>query len=109
MSSSKSTAASTLPNTYKDLWAFDLNNIGEVQHKLRIVRINGSSDNIAISRFNFIPKINRFWPAGTNYFLPIQFWPRLKLAIQSITPVADEFYNDYICNSVGVGEGPGAG
>ena len=99
---------SFVPNTYKDLWSFDLNDTGDVQHKVRIVRINNRSDNIAITRFNFVPQLSRYWPTGYQYFIPIEHWPKLQLAIDSLAPVANALYAEYLAsNGLPAAEGAG--
>ena len=37
-STNNAAATNTTTNTYKDLWTFDLNDTGDIQHKLRVVR-----------------------------------------------------------------------
>ena len=81
-------------NTYKDLWSFDLNDSGDIQHKLRVVRVNNRDDNIAITRFNFVPQLGKYWPSGSQYFLPIEHWPKLKIAFESLIPVANALYRE---------------
>ncbi|KAF0139415.1 MAG: hypothetical protein FD143_3568, partial [Ignavibacteria bacterium] len=34
-STNNAAATNTTTNTYKDLWTFDLNDTGDIQHKLR--------------------------------------------------------------------------
>ena len=102
-------------NTYKDLWTFDLNDTGDIQHKLRVVRVNNRDDNIAITRFNFVPQLGKYWPSGSQYFLPIEHWPKLKIAFESLIPVANALYRENAiyreflgCNRLGDDEGRGA-
>ena len=114
-STNNAAATNTTTNTYKDLWTFDLNDTGDIQHKLRVVRVNNRYDNIAITRYNFVPQLGKYWPSGSQYFLPIEHWPKLKIAFESLIPVANALYRENAIyteflgrNRLGDDEGRGA-
>ena len=88
-STSISTSAATTANTtstlstattfpkYQDLWTFNFAVENLIQHRIRLVKVNGHSF-IAFSKFYFNQFSNTYQPTQKQYFIPQHRWAQLQ-------------------------------
>ena len=77
-STTTTTSSSTSkPPAYEDLWSINFSNVNFVQHKLRLVKVDGNSF-IAFSKYFFNPIAQAFQPTKKQYFIPEQRWGELQ-------------------------------
>ena len=79
-------------SNFNDLYKINLTSTGNIQHRLRIVRVNNQQDFFAISKFAYNQDKKTYLPTRYQYFIPLDLWPALHLAFNLITPVADQLY-----------------
>jgi len=70
---------STAPGAtiFHDLWTFNFAVENLIQHKIRLVKVNGQSF-IAFSKFFFNPFTNTYQPTQKQYFIPQHRWAQLQ-------------------------------
>ena len=84
------TSSSTTQPIYEDLWSFNFSNVNIIQHKLRLVKVDGNSF-IAFSKYFFNPISQTYQPTKKQYFIPEQRWSELQKGLVGLYT----FINDH--------------
>lgn len=98
-----SSTAGTIPTPtraeFQDVWTFNFAPEHLIQHKLRLVKVNGQPF-IAFSKFYLNPATQTYLPTKKHYFIPQSKWGQLQTGLFELSRAIDRLANG---NSATVG------
>jgi len=93
--------ANPTPTVFEDLWTFNFTAEKLIQHKIRLVKVNGQ-EFIAFSKFYFNPDTQSYLPSKKHYFIPQVRWAELQRGLVQLNNFINGANNGPAANGVGV-------